>query len=287
MRLEVLPLILLFLKAATASIAQSPGGPRTARSAAPERAPTPRGLLGLLSEAYSYATFEDRSLRDPRIRRRRRRHTDRRSDAGIASRAEQSASRVEILGGVTEERNPFSGERMLRRTDERRPESMWEFGTFAATVTERVPTAYLIPQSLASVLEHLEDHGVVMEPVTTAMTVTAERFRITGQEVAPRAFEGRIERTIESAWEAATVEIPAGTLRISLQQPSVGSSSHCSSRDRAMVSRPGGHSTPASTALRNTRSSGFRKALLQPGVSRTAVPHGSRTSDAPFSSGWL
>jgi hypothetical protein len=67
------------------------------------------------------------------------RGVDRRPDDGVRAATERSAAQVEILmGDVVEERNPYSGATMLRRTDARRPERMWEYGTFRATESARV-----------------------------------------------------------------------------------------------------------------------------------------------------
>ncbi|MEX2570261.1 MAG: M14 family metallopeptidase [Gemmatimonadota bacterium] len=197
-----------------------------------------RNRPGLLSEAYSYATFQDRitatrlfvdeTLRFSHAHASEIRELVAQADATsivgdtLALRAEprRSSERVEILmGEVVEDRNPYTGEVMLRRTDVSRPERMWEFGTFAPTVTERVPRAYLIPPELGDVLDNLAVHGVRTEPAAAGGAVAVERFRIASQVVSPREFEGRFERTIEGAWEMASVSIPAGTVRVSMDQP--------------------------------------------------------------------
>jgi hypothetical protein len=122
-----------------------------------------RNRIAILSEAYSYATFPDRILATSRfieeILRFAHANASRvRSVVDEAAREpvvgqtlalratfERSAEPVEILmGDVVEERNPFSGAIMLRRTDARRPERMYEYGTFQATEFETAPAAYVI-----------------------------------------------------------------------------------------------------------------------------------------------
>jgi hypothetical protein len=197
-----------------------------------------RNRLGLLSEAYSYATFPDRIVATrhfvDEVLRFAHTHAseirtlvaavDAESIVGseLALRAvpERSAAPVEILlGGAVEERNPFSGATMLRRTDEIRPERMWEFGTFRSTLTERVPRAYLVPEELRAVLEVLSVHGVRVERVEAPIDLPVERFRITAQRVATSPFEGRIERTIEGEWEPVSGGTAAGMIRVPLDQP--------------------------------------------------------------------
>jgi hypothetical protein len=138
----------------------------------------------------------------------------------VRAQPERSAQQVEILlGEVVEERHPYTGERMLRRVDVKRPTMMWEYGTFTPAETETAPAAYLVPDSLRAVVSRLEAHGVRMQPMESARSVAVERFRVDSSRVAPREFEGHQERTVFGAWEAATVDIPAGTLRIDVAQP--------------------------------------------------------------------
>lgn len=197
-----------------------------------------RNRIGLLSEAYSYATFEDRitatryfveeSLGFAHENAAEIRQVVADADAqvltgqtlAVQAGFERSPEMVEILmGSVDEEVNPYSGATIFRRTEERRPERMWEFGTFSPTVAERVPSAYLVPAELTDVLNNLEAHGVRFSEANAPGTLQGERFRITSQEVSERAFEGRHERTIEGAWESASVEVAAGTVRVELDQP--------------------------------------------------------------------
>jgi hypothetical protein len=197
-----------------------------------------RNRFAILSEAYAYATFQDRITATNRFVdevlayalthasqiRKLTAAADRRPVVGskVALRAEmeQSADAVEILvGDVTEEKNPVSGAMMYRRSDVVHPEKMPEYGTFKATETERVPIAYYVPATLAKAIDNLKAHGIVMTPLKTAQTVQVEEFRIQGNEQSPRAFEGHNERTLTGTWTAAEREVPAGTFRVEMKQP--------------------------------------------------------------------
>jgi hypothetical protein len=198
-----------------------------------------RNRIAILSEAYSYLTFEDRILATRRFVdeilrfahanastiRRVVEEADARDVAGrtLAVRAtfERSPQPVDILmGDVAEERNPYSGLPMLRRLDVVRPERMYEYGTFRATESERVPREYLVPAELTRVLDVLSDHGVCMRPLGTGVAAAdVERFRITATRVAEREFQGHRERTVEGVWEATRAELPAGTMIVALDQP--------------------------------------------------------------------
>jgi hypothetical protein len=197
-----------------------------------------RNRIAILSEAYAYATFQDRITATSRfveeVLNYARAHAtpikkltaeaDRRVIVGakVALRAEmeKSADSVEILiGDVTEEKNPVSGTMMYRRADTVTPEKMPEYGTFKATETERVPSAYYIPAELTKAVDNLRAHGVVMTPLKTAQTVQIEQFTIQTSVLSERKFEGHNERTLTGTWGPGERELPAGTLRVDMRQP--------------------------------------------------------------------
>jgi len=194
--------------------------------------------VAILSEAYAYATFQDRILATSRfveeVLNYAKAHAapikkltadaDRRSvvgsKVGLRAEMEKSADAVEILiGDVTEERNPISGAMMYRRSDVVKPETMAEYGTFKATETERVPAAYYVPAELTKAIDNLRAHGIVMTPLKTALTVQIEQFTIQTNKVADRPFEQHSERTLTGTWGPGDRELPAGTLRIDMKQP--------------------------------------------------------------------
>jgi hypothetical protein len=196
-----------------------------------------RNRIAILSEAYSYDTFEDRikatsrfveellayaHVHASRIRTLTAAADSRKLPGSrLALRAElaRAPEPVEILmGEVVQEKNPNDGHLMDRRVDVRRPERMPEYGTFTATVTERVPSSYYLPVTLTKAIEHLRAHGVRATPLTRATTVRIEEFQIAGSAVA-QEFQGHKERTLEGAWVAAERQLPAGTLRVDMTQP--------------------------------------------------------------------
>ena len=196
-----------------------------------------RNRFGILSETYSYLPFEERidvargfvaatvdwaAANAGRIRRVTA-EADRRSVAGQALALTARPRRggpVEILmGAVAEERNPYSGEVMLRRLDLSRPETMADFSTFEPAATERAPAAYLVPPELGDALDRLRAHGVRTEPVPAGTRLRAEAFRIDSAWKAPQAFEGRSERRLHGAWAPAERELPAGWVRVTTAQP--------------------------------------------------------------------
>jgi hypothetical protein len=196
-----------------------------------------RNRYGILSETYSYLTFSERvatarrfveellvyahanaaRLRDGAAA------ADARSIVGqqvsLRSRVKRAPQRVEILmGDVVEETNLYSGRPMHRRADVRKPELMWEEGTFESTESERVPTAYFVPAELKSAIERLAAHGATLERLAQPLTVPVEEFQIATSETTAQAFENHRERTVTGKYAPIDREIPAGWFRVPMTQ---------------------------------------------------------------------
>ena len=197
-----------------------------------------RNRFALLSEAYSYATFEDRVMAslyfveealnyaadNAETIRNVVDEVDADSVVGsqLALRAtpKQSEEQVEILMGETEpELNPYSGRYMNRRLDVVNPVMMFEAGTFEATEEETAPAVYFVPADQRDVLIKLQVHGIRAEPLGEELTLPVERFRINSSTASEREFQGHNERTLEGAWEAAEATLPADTMVVLVDQP--------------------------------------------------------------------
>jgi zinc carboxypeptidase len=198
-----------------------------------------RNRIGILSEAYSYATFEDRikatyyfvtevldyAYRNASELRRIVEQADRAAVIGqqLAVRAEidRTGKPVTILTGeIIREPNPISGDTMWRRADVKRPVEMKEYGTFRASELATAPRAYFIPPAwVGRVGATLQDHGIRARPLMRDTSVTVERFRIDSTTVSQRPFQNHRERTLVGEYEIATAQLPAGTLMVDLNQP--------------------------------------------------------------------
>jgi hypothetical protein len=108
---------------------------------------------------------------------------------------------------------------MLRRLDVRKPEQMWLETGFESTESERVPSTYYVPAELTSVLERLRAHGIRLERLDEPAAISLEEFRIESSQVAAQTFERHQERTVTGRYEAVERTIPAGTFRVSMNQP--------------------------------------------------------------------
>lgn len=197
-----------------------------------------RNRFAILSEAYSYASFEERVIATLHFVeeildfaqanaaqiRSITEAADRQSVVGteLATRADfqRSAEQVTILlGEVDEEPHPQTGETMLLRRDVQVPTPMYEYGTFTPTETEVAPEAYYVLPEAAAALELLRAHGVSTVPVVWPPSqIAVERFRIDSTTVAPREFQGRFERTLHGGWVQDVVTLPEGTVVVPVDQ---------------------------------------------------------------------
>ncbi len=197
-----------------------------------------RNRIGILSEAYAYATFEERVLgtlwfveevvdyayRHASAVRHAVTQADRHSVVGqsLALRSTHARARdsVEILlGEVFEERHPYTGQVMYRRADTVQPERLPQFQTFRPTETERAPAAYVVPPDLTAVLHLLDAHGVTWTRLDEAVTRTVERFVVDSSVVAEREYQGHHQRSLYGRYETVRVELPAGAAVVPVAQP--------------------------------------------------------------------
>ena len=196
-----------------------------------------RNRIAILSEAYAYASFEERVLATlyfvEEILDYVHEHADevRRivadADAGgvvgdsltLRAAPQRSAAPVDILMGTTvEETHPLTGRPLLLRSDTLYVKPMYEYGTFAPTLRERVPQAYLIPAGLEEVLTRLAAHGVALDPAE-ATPVDVEAFRIDSVRTAERPFQGRNEQTLFGRYEGTQVTPAPGDMWARVDQP--------------------------------------------------------------------
>ncbi len=197
-----------------------------------------RNRIAVLSEAFAYATFEDRILATNRFVeenvdyafthaaqiKKLTEAADKKPIIGtqVSLRADmfRAPELIEILmGEVVQEKHPVDGHVMDKRVDVRKPERVADYSQFKATETGRVPTSYYLPSTLIVALERLSAHGIKMVALKAPETVQVEEFQISGNTTAERPFQAHNERTLEGTWVATERQLPAGTLRVDMSQP--------------------------------------------------------------------
>ncbi|HET7698034.1 MAG TPA: M14 family zinc carboxypeptidase [Vicinamibacterales bacterium] len=194
-----------------------------------------RNRFALLSEAYAYATFEDRikatnyfmeealnfaHANAPRLKKLAL-DADREKIAGrtLATSARiKRGGMIEILmGEVEDETNPVSGAVMNRRKNVVKPQQMVDMLWFEAAATEVVPSAYYVPATATKAVELLKAHGIQMREA--ALPGGTEEFAISAN-TAGQTFEGHTLRRLEGKWGVTSGGNPSGKyLEVRTDQP--------------------------------------------------------------------
>jgi hypothetical protein len=86
-------------------------------------------------------------------------------------------------------------------------------------LTVQRPEAYWIPPAWNEVIERLALHGIQMETITAPREVEVEMYRMTETKLADQPFEGHVGVTGTPVIERHTRHFPAGSVRISTDQP--------------------------------------------------------------------
>ena len=198
-----------------------------------------RNRIAFLSEAYSYASFEERvrvtlAFVEAILDLAARRGAELRDVVAAADRATHDladrrlplrarvarGAMTEILMGEAEERlSPVSGRRYLARLPVVRPTRTRDHTTFEGIEPERVPAEYYVPPTLTAVIDRLALHGIRTRTLDAPTTLRGERFRVDSTRVAGQEFQGHHERELFGAWEPAERTLPAGTVVVPTAQP--------------------------------------------------------------------
>lgn len=83
--------------------------------------------------------------------------------------------------------------------------------------------AYWVPVTKPDVIDRLRLHGVIIEPLTEPKTLTLDMYRLVDPKVRPgegfHPYEGRHTLTVQTRTERRTETFPAGSVRVSTDQP--------------------------------------------------------------------
>lgn len=204
-----------------------------------------RNRYGILSEAYSYATYEDRVLVSKRFveeilnqawanATRVRANVEAADAESVVGRelavrttfAPLDRPAEILLGAVDTVYHPVTGDRMYEMTEARTPETLPAFVRFEASESVVAPQAYLISTAAPgadTVRDLLVAHGVRFD-TTFVWGIERQRFVVDSVNVARRAFQNVRQLEPFGRWtrvEAETGSMPrlAPSLRIPVDQP--------------------------------------------------------------------
>lgn len=200
-----------------------------------------RGILGVLSESYSYASYADR-IRGSRefvlanlnycVERGEelKRLVERTREDFIATAKARPESLTMVLDARVE---PFAEkEKVLGFHDDEPAELEVEFwGRYEPVVTVTLPLAYAFGPEHERLVEKFEQHGIAVEQLEAPLGIEGEIETISSINRAARAFQGHNMVRLETTVARAERDVPAGWYVVRTAQPLGRLASHlCEAR---------------------------------------------------------
>jgi dipeptidyl aminopeptidase/acylaminoacyl peptidase len=188
-----------------------------------------RGRLGILSEAYSYATYAERIAATDAFVRQCVEHVCGNSE--VVRKLLEDSRQADILAGKTTPEHllvhlqsnmvAFPGTFSIAGFRDNQPfdYDVAFVGDFSPTVTVSAPFCYLLPPELSLQAARLQMHGIQLETMTAAkaLDVTIYTPRLIRRANFP--FQGHNMVTVEANKRTEKVNIPAGTIVVRTGQP--------------------------------------------------------------------
>lgn len=118
------------------------------------------------------------------------------------------------------EQSPISGETVVRWTGEPKLyENLPVIGNTQAEIKVNRPSAYYIPPQWQEVIERLSIHGIRMTRLEQPTELTLTQYQFGEPTFAAKDYEGRQRVSAPVSSHKTKLELPAGTVKISTQQP--------------------------------------------------------------------
>ena len=204
-----------------------------------------RNRIAILSEAYSYVSFERRVRATEafveEIMRFVAAHSadigslttgadaaqssDPPTESGVDFALRALPTPVDVLvGAIDMMMNTRSGKPMKIMIESMAtPTSMTVYDGFVATATRRMPAEYIVPASsngLHEIVERkLREHGILVERRDAESRVSVEQFVVAQVRHADQVFQGHRTTSVTGRFERRDVEVPAGSLVARTNQP--------------------------------------------------------------------
>jgi zinc carboxypeptidase len=204
-----------------------------------------RSRIAILSEAYSYLSFErrvrvteafveeimrfvaahGREIRDltSRVDADWSKNASK-TEAGVAFTLKPLPNPVDVLvGAIGTTPNPRSGKPMRTMIENvATPTRMAVYDRFVATAMRHVPREYIVHSSSSALIESvsraLSAHGVRVERSGAPSRRAVDQFVIENVARAERIFQGHHEVSVTGRFERREIEIPSGSLVVRTDQ---------------------------------------------------------------------
>lgn len=188
-----------------------------------------RGVIGILSESYSHASFKDRiAATKAFVTACLEVVAEKRKDVAklvaplkatrvaIRTKTEAFPDKLKILGFEEIEKN---GKRVA--TDKPKDYSLDYIGRVTPEAFAKLPYAYLIPAKYQSAIRTLQRHGIHIEELREDIELDTAAFPVTSFEVRGYAEEAKRLLIVDvgGEWKKKTQRVSAGTVVVKTAQP--------------------------------------------------------------------
>jgi dipeptidyl-peptidase-4 len=112
-----------------------------------------------------------------------------------------------------------NGRRRYQKSDRQKTVTVPYFIDFYGSRNVKFPFAYLLTVRDPEIITLLRTHGILLEELTEASKIDAERFEITELKGAARLNQGHYTNTIKGRFVRESISFPAGTIVIRTAQP--------------------------------------------------------------------
>lgn len=138
---------------------------------------------------------------------------------GIKFDVKAAPEKVLVKTYEAEAAGEMNGWRTYRKTDRRKDVTIPYFVDWYPVKSVKFPFAYLLTIPDPDILSLLDDHGIRVEKLKSAMNVEAECFIPSDIKPAARLNQGHYTNTITGRYEIKNISFPAGTYVIRTSQP--------------------------------------------------------------------
>lgn len=187
-----------------------------------------RGSLGILSESYTYSSFEDRVKASYAFVKANCEYVA--ENPGTVQKlvmdAKKTRTKVALRTKVVAREKPLTvfgyveeaKDGKIVRTNTPKDYTCRIIDKLEPTLEVDLPAAYLIPAGYAEVANNLRRHGIDVQELREQIDLDVETYTVTGTTLAEREFQKHKTRTVEATAAKGTVRADAGSFLVSTKQ---------------------------------------------------------------------
>jgi dipeptidyl aminopeptidase/acylaminoacyl peptidase len=187
-----------------------------------------RGSLGILSESYTYSSFEDRVRASYAFVKANCEYVAENADAvkALVADAKKTRAKVALRTKTVAREKPLTvfgyvevqKDGRTVRTEEKKDYTCRIIDKLEPTLEVDVPRAYLIPAEYSAVADNLRRHGIRVEEVREQIDLPGETYTVTDTKLAATEFQKHKTRTVEATAATGTVRAEPGMFLVSTTQ---------------------------------------------------------------------